>query len=133
LDHANDTGIVPQDIGLDLEDTSAQIQHVFGLKPFLIRIIVRFLRILSRNIEKSGITPLKRKKREPPFSGVLVFALNGSPRHTPQRPFFEVEFPISLYRVLKGAWKIGDPDRPHSTSSWPLKTLPTATARSFKH
>jgi hypothetical protein len=36
--------------------------------------------------------------------------LNGSPNHTLPRPFFEVEFPISLYRVIKGAWKIGDPD-----------------------
>ncbi len=53
---------------------------------------------------------------------VRTGVLNGSPKHTPQRPFFEVEFPISLYRVTKGAWKIGAPDRPHSTSSWPLKS-----------
>jgi len=46
---------------------------------------------------------------------------NGSPKHSPQRPFFEVEFPIALYRVLKGAWKIGDPNHSYPTSSWPLK------------
>ena len=35
--------------------------------------------------------------------------------------FFEVEFSISLYRITKGAWKIGDKDLPHATSRWPLK------------
>ena len=31
---------------------------------------------------------------------------NASPKNTPKRPFFEVEFLISLYRIAKGAWKI---------------------------
>ena len=42
-----------------------------------------------------------------------------SPNNTLKRPFFEVEFPISLYRVTKGAWKIGDPD-PNRVTIWPL-------------
>ncbi len=63
------------------------------------------------------------KESENPRTEVLAFNLNGSPRHTPERPFFEVEFPISLYRTLKGAWRIGDSDHPHSTSSWPLKLI----------
>jgi len=50
-----------------------------------------------------------------------------SPANTQKRPFFEVEFLISLYRTTKGAWKIGDADRSHSTSSWPLKSTSTVT------
>ena len=44
---------------------------------------------------------------------------NGFPVNTLKRPFFEVEFLISLYRVIKGAWKIGDPD-PNRVTIWPL-------------
>jgi len=43
---------------------------------------------------------------------------NFSPSHTLKRSFFEVAFPISLYRVIKSAWKIGDPD-PNRVAIWP--------------
>jgi len=46
----------------------------------------------------------------------------GSPANTPKRSYFVVVFPISLYRITKEAWKIGDPEHPHAISKWPLKS-----------
>jgi hypothetical protein len=59
-----------------------------------------------------------------------VRASFGSPANTPKRPVFEIVFQISLYRTTKGAWKITDSDRLPSTSSWPLKTVPTESGAS---
>ena len=56
----------------------------------------------------------------------MWFCFNDSPRHTLERPFFEVEFSISLYRTTKGAWKIGDPD-PNWVTIWPLPKKDFAT------
>ena len=48
----------------------------------------------------------ENKEAEPHH--VIRLLWNGSPAHTLSRKFFEVEFPITLYRVAKGAWKIRD-------------------------
>jgi len=66
----------------------------------------------------SGVeAPMRTRKK------VRMGVLNGFPNHTPKRPYFTVVFPISLYRTVKGAWKITDPNQPQPASRWPLKTL----------
>lgn len=73
------------------------------------------------------LLPITRTPEPASTGPTFAQMCNGSPANTPKRPFFEIEFLISLYRIAKGAWKIRE-STPQGHTAEPLIQRGSAAA-----